>query len=80
MATHSERITVIARTIERYVTEHPQAADTREGIRAWWVGREHAAESLEDVQVALDFLVEAKCLSRVVLADGTVIYARGKPN
>jgi hypothetical protein len=71
---------VIARTIERYVTEHPQAADTREGIHMWWVAGERGGESLEDVETALNYLVEAKCLSRIVLADGTIIYARGKPN
>jgi hypothetical protein len=71
---------VISRTIERYVIEHPQAADTREGIHMWWLAGERGGESLEDVQAALDYLVEAKCLSRIVLADGTIIYTRGKPN
>ena len=66
---------MIAGIIERYVTEHPLAADTREGIRSWWLPSERQ-EPLEDVQTALDHLVESRCLSRVVLADGTVIYAR----
>lgn len=81
MATDSERIIVIAGIIERYVTEHPLAADTREGIRSWWVAGERHDHSLEDVQAALDYLVESRCLSRVVLADGTIIYARAaQPN
>jgi hypothetical protein len=66
----------IARLLERYLAHSPRAADTAEGIRSWWVGGQRKAASLEDVQAALDHLVEAKRVSRVVLADGTIIYAR----
>jgi len=75
VAIYTERILVIAGIIERYVMEHPLAADTPEGIRSWWVASERQA-SLEDVQMALNHLVESRCLSRVALTDGTVIYAR----
>lgn len=80
VAIYSERIVMIAQAIEGYVTEHPQAADTCEGICMWWLAGEPDGDSLEDVQTALDYLVEAGCLSRVVHADGTTIYARGKLN
>jgi hypothetical protein len=80
LATYSERIGVIARRIECYVTQHPQAADTSEGICMWWLGNERGGDSLEDVQIALDYLVETGRLSRLVHADGTTIYARGEPN
>jgi hypothetical protein len=80
VAIYSERIFMIAKVIERYVMEHPLAADTPEGIRSWWIASEYQA-SLEDVQMALDHLVESRCLSRVVLNDGTIIYARaGQPH
>jgi hypothetical protein len=76
VAIYNERIFTIAEMVERYVMEHPLAADTLEGIRSWWIASECQA-SLEDVQIALDHLVESRCLSRMVLADGAVIYARG---
>jgi hypothetical protein len=76
VATYSERTIMIAGTIERYATDHPRAADTLEGIRSWWVSRERNGDSLQDVQAALDYLVERRFLSRVANADGTVIYAR----
>jgi hypothetical protein len=80
VAIYNGRMFVIAEMIERYVMEHPLAADTPEGIRSWWIANECQA-SLEDVQMALDHLVESRCLSRVVLTDGTVIYARaGQPH
>jgi hypothetical protein len=75
VATYGERAIVIASIIERYVKERPHAADTAEGIRAWWIGDQHSGDSLEDVQAALDHLVENNRLSRIELADGTIIYA-----
>jgi hypothetical protein len=73
----NERIVVIADMIERYVSEHPRAADTVRGISQWWV--EGRRGSPAEVQQALDRLVEAGRLSRIMLADGTVIYARAGP-
>jgi hypothetical protein len=81
VATHSEQTIVIADIIERYLTEHPRAADTHEGIRSWWVGRKRHGDLLSDVQTALDYLVERGRISRTVLLDGTVIYGRApSPN
>jgi hypothetical protein len=76
MATQSERTMAIADIIERYVTEHPHAADTPEGIRAWWVGRERYGDSLDDVQAALDYLLGDGRIARTVLPDGATIYGR----
>ena len=54
--TYAGRIIVIAEIIERYVAEHPQAVDTAEGIRAWWVTPRFYGASPGDVQGALDYL------------------------
>jgi hypothetical protein len=80
VTTHSERTIVIAGIIERYVNDHPRAADTPEGIRSWWVSHQSYAESLDDVQNALDYLVALGRLSRVALPDGAMIYARAEPS
>jgi hypothetical protein len=77
VTTYSERTIMTASIIERYVTDHPRAADTSAGIRDWWLAAEREKLSLADVQTALDYLVEATRLSRIVLVDGTVIYSRG---
>jgi hypothetical protein len=73
--TDNERAMMVAHIIERYVTEHPRAADTTEGIRSWWVTPECYGASREDVQAALDYLVELGRMSRVVIAGGAAIYA-----
>ena len=72
----SERIMAIANSIERYVAEHPRAADTSTGIRTCWVGRNNQNVSAAELQQALEHLIEHGGLSRTTLADGTVIYGR----
>jgi hypothetical protein len=67
---------MLAKVIERYVDCHPKAADTAEGIRGWWMREREQNDSVEDVETALDYLIARGCLSRIVLPDGTVIYAR----
>jgi hypothetical protein len=80
VATQRQRMMAIADIIEQYVIEHPHAADTPEGIRAWWVGRAGSGDSLDDVQAALDHLLERGRVSRTLLPDGTTIYGAATPN
>ena len=80
VATYNERTIVIAGVIQRYVEDHPRAADTPEGIRGWWMAGERRGASLEEVETALEYLVETGCLARITLADGTVIYTRAEPS
>jgi hypothetical protein len=79
-AAYGGRTGVIAQIIERYVAKHPRAADTAEGVRAWWVGAERHDASIEDVQQALDVLVESGRLCRSILPDGAAIYSRPPHN
>jgi len=79
VTTDTGQVREIAKIIERYVTEHPRAADTVEGIRSWWIAREEPDASLEVVQQALDRLTQSGRLSRTTLPDGTAIYARAAP-
>jgi hypothetical protein len=72
----SERTIAIAEVIDRYVEEHPNAADTPEGVRSWWIARHSPGASIEDVQKALDYLVARGRLARFTLADGTAVYGR----
>ena len=79
MQVYSERTIVIAGIIERYITEHPHAADTAEGIRSWWVARQRLGDSVDAVQKALEYLVARRRLSSSVLPDGTVIFRAAHP-
>ncbi|MDH5219246.1 MAG: hypothetical protein OEX19_16195 [Gammaproteobacteria bacterium] len=59
-----------------YLEHRPDAADTAEGIRQWWVLHQIAQLSNERVQRALDQLVEQKLIESRVLDDGRNIFKR----
>lgn len=40
-----------------YLTRHPEAADTLEGIAEWWILRETIEHGVRETAAALDFLV-----------------------
>ena len=71
-------IDALAQRIRRYVHEHPNAADTLEGVAAWWLGGGTEGEWLESVKTALERLAASGELSRRTLGDGTVIFERNK--
>ena len=43
----------VAELIRRYLTEHPRAADTAEGIQRWWIAPTYGEVSLRSVEEAL---------------------------
>jgi len=64
----------IARELEKYVSLHPTAADTPDGIARWWLDRREQP-ALNHVEAALELLVERGVLVRRPLPDGHSIYA-----
>lgn len=46
----------IADEIERYLQRHPNAADSADGIRAWWLSAELSGAELSAVVQALEWL------------------------
>lgn len=68
----------IARAIEAsildYLREHPDAADSDQGIERWWLSRGLADHPLSDVGAVIRSMVERRLLSAVVLPDGTFLY------
>ena len=64
----------IRRRIIEYVHEHPNAADSAEGIAQWWLGAEarHVADA--EVQgVAEDLVAEGRLLKRT-RSDSSAMY------
>jgi len=51
------RIDGVSRAILGYLIERPDAKDTIEGIRNWWLPRDFVNRDKVTVQEALDFLV-----------------------
>ena len=79
MATQDDAIDRLAEEIARYLSEHPSAADSAEGIRRWWLLRQRFDEASEQVQQALDLMDAAGQVRKEVLRDGTVIYRAVEP-
>ena len=56
MSEPDEVVRAIAAEIERYLLQHPDAADSAAGIQAWWLSPLLAAESEAAVLAALEQL------------------------
>ncbi len=69
-------ISVIAREIQTYLSSHPDAADSLDGILRWWLPRVRMEETANDLQLALDLLVERGAVTRRDVAGGQVVYGR----
>lgn len=74
-----DAIMKLAEQISSYLESHPEAADSLEGIVKWWLPRQRYMDSVEQVNEALNVLIENGEVYRVVLSDGRVIYLK-KPD
>ena len=59
----------VAVKILRYLAEHPNAADTSDGILEWWLFKQSIFDEERVVEQALDSLVEQKLIFKVEAAD-----------
>ena len=67
---------ILAREIEAYLSTHPHAADTEEGILNWWLVTQRNQRNFEEIREALDLLVAQGSVVKRVLSNGRFIYAR----
>lgn len=65
----------VRNAITRYFQQHPQAADTVDGIVKWWLPQFDINLPLENVLRVLERMVEAGELNKSEKRDGSVIYA-----
>lgn len=63
--------------ILRYLQSHPDARDTPEGIRRWWLVAESGEFSDTEVTAALAHLLQQDKVTRMTLPDGMELFARG---
>ena len=67
-------IEAIVREVELYVSRHPTAADTTEGIARWWLDRREQP-ALSNVESALELLVVRGVLTSRLLPGGKSFYS-----
>jgi hypothetical protein len=68
----------IADEIARYLQDHPEAADSLDGIRQWWLPRLRLQEASAQIEEALQELLDRGVIGRQVMPDGTVLYRRAE--
>jgi hypothetical protein len=70
-----QRIRDIATEIGRYLRANPDAADSIEGVRQWWLAQDNATVAPSMVDAALEILISQGVVRVRILADGTRIYS-----
>lgn len=80
MNAQNQAIDALAATIRRYLLDHPNAADTSDGVARWWLAGGAGEAWLSSVRRAIEQLVERGEMVGQTLRDGTVIYERTKGN
>ena len=74
MAESQAAFAALSDAILRYLALHPEAADSEEGIAAWWMPAMGVQTNAADVAAALEKLHRCGLVARVVLPDGRVIF------
>ncbi len=64
----------VVEAIRDYLTRHPEAADSPEGIARCWLSGSVVDASVSDVHAALERLIEQGIVSARRLPDGGQIY------
>lgn len=65
----------LSEDIMDYLSAHPLASDTAEGISLWWLKRQRYEASAKQVGLALEELERRGSLEKILLADGRILYA-----
>ncbi len=76
MNDEQDAVRSVAERIRRHVAEHPNAADTANGVAGWWFAKADPLIDPAVVEAALESLVADGSFERVVLAGGAVVYRR----
>jgi hypothetical protein len=68
----------VVAAVKEHLSEHPNAADTLEGIASWWLSTRYPSVPRSLVEQALTKLEDEAFVTARRVANGTVIYALNK--
>jgi len=74
MTSTTPTVTNVAETILRYVTAHPEACDSLEGICDWWLARQRRDDARCEVAAALQYLVARGEIEVATGPGGRTVY------
>ncbi|MBI3560639.1 MAG: hypothetical protein HY080_02835 [Gammaproteobacteria bacterium] len=74
--THSKDTDVkeVATEINLYLSAHPNAADSLEGIVTWWLARQRYSKATDVVQKALEILITEGIVRKMVRKGNKTVY------
>jgi predicted SnoaL-like aldol condensation-catalyzing enzyme len=72
-------VRAIAQVVLEYLQAHPQAADTAEGVSAWWLGTSRRDRRVPSVVEALDALVARGTVRCEATPAGETVYRLRRP-
>ena len=78
MFNHEYEIERIAEEIQMYLFNHPNAADTLDGIARWWLTRQRYEEATTVVKKALENLIARGSVAQSIGANDIYIYSKGE--
>ena len=78
MADYTYDIERISEEIQLYLLQHPNAADTLEGITKWWLTRQRYEEATHVVKKALEDLIAQGLIVQTTNSDDQRIYRKAK--
>ena len=73
-----DNISQVQRGILNYLTQHPHAKDTLQGIIEWWLGDSRHALGVGEVQQALDGLVQRGWIAVTKRNPSSTVYGLGE--
>lgn len=77
---HPSREEALIEAILGYLSSHPQAADSVDGVTNWWLANHGPSPARAEVEQALTTMVARGLIRRVELPDDTVLYCcHGSP-
>ncbi|WP_436314033.1 hypothetical protein [Variovorax sp. LjRoot84] len=74
MISNSLQIAEVVETILRYITAHPDACDSLEGISDWWLARQRHEDARSEVAAAVEQLVARGQIEASTGVDGLTVY------
>ncbi|HTO49532.1 MAG TPA: hypothetical protein VML91_17985 [Burkholderiales bacterium] len=72
-------VRAVAQVVLEYLQAHPQAADTAEGISAWWLGTSRRDMRVASVVEALEALVARGMVACETTPAGETVYRLRRP-
>ena len=72
-------VRAVSQVVLEYLQAHPQAAETVEGISAWWLGTSRRGPRVAAVVEALEALVARGTVTRETTPAGETVYRLRRP-